>query len=34
VELTARRVRTNVGFIQDPGHEEPWIIAMSVVVWT
>ena len=29
VELTARRVRTNVGFIQDPGHEEPWIIAMS-----
>jgi hypothetical protein len=29
VELTARRVRTNVGFIQDPGHEESWIIAMS-----
>lgn len=29
VELTARGVRTNVGFIQDPGHEEPWIIAMS-----
>src|SRR3954471_24576902 len=29
VELTARKVRTNVGFIQDPGHEEPWIIAMS-----
>jgi len=29
VELTARRVRTNVGFIQDPGHEEPWIVAMS-----
>jgi len=27
VELTARRVRTNVGFIQDPGHEEPWIVA-------
>ncbi len=22
VELTARRVRTNIGFIQDPGHEE------------
>ncbi len=21
VELTARRVRTNIGFIQDPGHE-------------
>ena len=29
VELTARRVRTNVGFIQDAGHEEPWIVAMS-----
>ncbi len=29
VELTAHRVRTNVGFIQDPGHEEPWIVAMS-----
>lgn len=37
VELTARRVRTNVGFIQDPGHEEPYgtsplvpgIVAMS-----
>jgi hypothetical protein len=29
VELTARRVRTNVGFIQDPGHEEPWIVARS-----
>ena len=29
VELTARRVRTNVGVIQDPSHEEPWIIAMS-----
>ena len=28
-ELTARRVRTNIGFIQDPGHEEPWIVAMS-----
>ena len=29
VELTARRVRTNIGLIQDPGHEEPWIVAMS-----
>jgi len=29
VELTARRVRTNIGFIQDPGHAEPWIVAMS-----
>ena len=26
VELTARRMRTNIGFIQDPGHEEPWIV--------
>ncbi len=26
VELTARRVRTNVGLIQDPGHEAPWIV--------
>ena len=29
VELTVRRVRTNIGFIQDPGHAEPWIVAMS-----
>jgi hypothetical protein len=29
VDLTARRVRTNVGMIEDPGHEEPWIVAMS-----
>ena len=29
VELTARRVRTNVGFIEDPGHEEPWIVEPS-----
>ena len=29
MELTARRVRTNVGLIQDPGHEEFWIVAMS-----
>ena len=28
VELTAaRRVRTNIGMIHDPGHEEPWIVA-------
>jgi hypothetical protein len=31
VELTARRVRTNVGFIHDPGHAEPWVVAMSEV---
>jgi Transposase DDE domain len=30
VALTAaRRVRTNIGVIHDPGHEEPWIVAMS-----
>lgn len=29
VELTAKRVRTNVGVIHDPGHREPWIVAMS-----
>src|ERR671921_333086 len=29
VELTGRRARTNIGIIQDPGHAEPWIIAMS-----
>ncbi len=29
VELTAKRACTNIGIIQDPGHSEPWIIAMS-----
>ena len=30
VELTvAGRVRTNIGVIHDPGHDEPWIVAMS-----
>jgi hypothetical protein len=29
VELTAKRVRTNIGVIHDPGHREPWIVAMS-----
>jgi hypothetical protein len=29
VELTAARVATNVGTIHDPGHDEPWIVAMS-----
>lgn len=28
-ELTARRITTNIGIIRDPGHCEPWIIAMS-----
>jgi hypothetical protein len=29
VELTAKRARTHIGIIHDPGHCEPWIIAMS-----
>ncbi len=29
VELTAKRARTHIAIIQDPGHAEPWIIAMS-----
>lgn len=29
VALTGKRVSTNVGIIRDPGHTEPWIIAMS-----
>jgi hypothetical protein len=29
VELTAKRARTHIGIIHDPGHSEPWIIAMS-----
>jgi len=29
VELTGKRARTHIGIIHDPGHCEPWIIAMS-----
>src|ERR1700746_3886881 len=29
VALTGKRVTTNIGIIRDPGHAEPWIIAMS-----
>jgi hypothetical protein len=29
VALTGKRVSTNIGIIRDPGHAEPWIIAMS-----
>ncbi len=29
VELTARRAKTHIGIIRDPGHDQPWIIAMS-----
>jgi hypothetical protein len=28
VQLTARKARTSIGIIHDPGHAEPWIIAM------
>lgn len=29
IELTHRRVTTNIGIIKDLGHDEPWFIAMS-----
>ena len=29
VRLTARRGTTNIGVIDNPGHAEPWIIAMA-----
>ena len=29
VELTAKRVRTNIGMVHEDGHSEPWFIAMS-----
>lgn len=29
IELTAKRVVTNVAMVHEPGHPEPWIIAMS-----
>jgi hypothetical protein len=29
VALTLRRIVTNIGIINEPGHDEPWIIAMS-----
>ena len=29
VALTGKRVSINAGIIRDPGHAEPWIIAMS-----
>ena len=29
VALTHRRIVTNIGIINEPGHDEPWIIAMS-----
>jgi len=31
VALTHRRIVTNIGIINEPGHDEPWIIAMSDV---
>jgi hypothetical protein len=29
IVLTGQRIITNIGIIRDPGHAEPWIIAMS-----
>jgi DDE family transposase len=29
IVLTGKRITTNLGIIRDPGHTEPWIIAMS-----
>lgn len=29
IELTAKRVRTNIGMVHEDGHPEPWFIAMS-----
>src|SRR5206468_3833825 len=29
VELTGKRVTTNVAMVHEPGHPEPWIIALS-----
>ena len=29
VELTAQRAKTQIGIIHDPGHDQPWIVAMS-----
>lgn len=31
VRLTAKKATTNIGVIHDPGHAEPWIIAMSAM---
>ena len=28
VELTARRAKTHIGIIRDPGQDQPWIVAM------
>ncbi len=29
IELTGKRVATNIAMVHEPGHPEPWIIAMS-----
>jgi len=34
VELTGKRVRTNIGMVHEDGHPEPWFIAMSDVPTT
>ncbi len=34
VELTYKRVRTHIAMVHEPGHPEPWIIALSEVPTT
>jgi len=29
IQFTVKRIETNIGIIHDPGHVEPWIVAMS-----
>ena len=29
VELTGRRARTHIAILHDPGHAEPWILALA-----
>jgi hypothetical protein len=29
IELTGKRVKTNIGMVHEDGHPEPWFIAMS-----
>ena len=34
VELTGKRVRTNIGMVHEDGHPEPWFISMSDIPTT
>jgi len=29
IELTEKRARTNIAMLHEPGHAEPWIVALS-----